>query len=516
MSPFLRKVKTASGATAVQIVEKKRGVRTILEHLGSAHDEAGVAALMRVGQDKLHANQPTLDLPAQSGVRPGVAVIEAKSSRLLVEVVRGSWERLGFDVVDDEAFFQLVLARLVEPTSKLDSLRVIAELGLTPVHRNTFTNALRRCADKDYRDKVAQACFEHVWTDRGGDLSLLMYDVTTLYFETDTEDDLRRVGFSKERRVDPQIVVGLLVDRTGFPLEIACFEGNKAETHTIIPVVKAFQERHSVADMVVVADAGMLSTANLDAINEAGLRFIVGSRVTRAPHDLAKHFHWHGTAFTDGQVIDTITQKRTAPDPDRLKTRKEPVWDPQQHPQAWRAIWQYSHKRAARDRKTLAAQRERAVAIVDGVRPAKKARFVKTTGQTASLDEASLQRATDLVGLKGYVTNITASTMPAAEVIASYHDLWRVEQSFRMSKSDLAARPIYHYLKDSIEAHLTIVFTALAIARDLQARTGWSLRKLVQALRPLQHVTIQLGGQQLQAEPRIPDDLTEILGKLGH
>ena len=516
MSPFLRKVKTASGATAVQIVEKKRGVRTILEHLGSAHDEAQLAALMRVGQDKLHANQPTLDLPAQSGVRPGVAVIEAKSSRLLVEVVRGSWERLGFDVVDDEAFFQLVLARLVEPTSKLDSLRVIAELGLTPVHRNTFTNALRRCADKDYRDKVAQACFQHVWTDRGGDLSLLMYDVTTLYFETDTEDDLRKVGFSKERRVDPQIVVGLLVDRTGFPLEIACFEGNKAETHTIIPVVKAFQDRHQVADMVVVADAGMLSTANLDAINESGLRFIVGSRVTRAPHDLAKHFHWHGTAFTDGQVIDTITQKRTAPDPDRLKTRKEPVWDPQQHPQAWRAIWQYSHKRAARDRKTLAAQRDRAVAIVDGVRPAKRARFVKTTGQTASLDEASLQRATDLVGLKGYVTNITASTMPAAEVIASYHDLWRVEQSFRMSKSDLAARPIYHYLKDSIEAHLTIVFTALAIARDLQARTGWSLRKLVQALRPLQHVTIQLGGQQLQAEPRIPDDLTEILGKLGH
>ncbi len=419
MSPFLRKVKTASGATAVQIVEKKGGVRTILEHLGSAHDEAQLAALMRVGQDKLHANQPTLDLPAQSGVRPGVAVIEAKSSRLLVEVVRGSWERLGFDVVDDEAFFQLVLARLVEPTSKLDSLRVIAELGLTPVHRNTFTNALRRCADKDYRDKVAQACFQHVWTDRGGDLSLLMYDVTTLYFGTDTEDDLRRVGFSKERRVDPQIVVGLLVDRTGFPLEIACFEGNKAETHTIIPVVKAFQERHQVADMVVVADAGMLSAANLDAINEAGLRFIVGSRVTRAPHDLAKHFHWHGTAFTDGQVIDTITQKRTVPDPDRLKTRKEPVWDPQQHPQAWRAVWQYSHKRAARDRKTLAAQRERAVAIVDGVRPAKKARFVKTTGQTASLDEASLQRATDLVGLKGYVTNITASTMPAAEVQAS-------------------------------------------------------------------------------------------------
>ena len=516
VSPFLRKVKTASGATAVQIVEKKHGVRTILEHLGSAHDEAQLAALLQVGQEKLHANQPLLDLPTKGGVQAGAAVIEGKQSKLLVDVVRASWRRLGFDVVEDEAFFQLVLARLVEPTSKVDSLRVVADLGVAAVHLSTVKRCLKRCADKEYRSKVAHACFEHVWTDRGGDVSLLMYDVTTLYFETDTEDDLRKVGFSKERRVDPQIVVGLLVDRTGFPLEIACFEGNKAETHTIIPVVKAFQDRHQVADMVVVADAGMLSTANLEAIDEAGLRFIVGSRVTRAPHDLGKYFHWHGNAFADGQVIDTITLRRQKTDPDQLKTRAEPVWTPETHPAAWRAVWQYSHKRAARDRKTLAAQRDRAMAIVDGVRPAKKARFVKTTGQTASLDEASLQRATDLVGLKGYVTNITASTMPAAEVISSYHDLWQVEQSFRMSKSDLAARPIYHHLRDSIEAHLTIVFTALAIARDLQARTGWSIKRIVRALRPLQHVTITLAGQHLQAEPMIPDDIAEMLARAGH
>ena len=107
----------------------------------------------------------------------------------------------------------------------------------------------------------------------------------------------------------------MLVDRLGHPLEIACFEGNKPETHTIIPVVRAFQERHGVAGMVVVADAGMLSASNLEAIDQAGLQFIVGSRVTRAPHDLAKHFHWRGTAFTDGQIIDTITCRRGAPDP---------------------------------------------------------------------------------------------------------------------------------------------------------------------------------------------------------
>ena len=518
MSPFLRKVKTASGATAVQIVEKQRGVRRIVEHLGSAHSEAELAALMQAGRDKLAANQPELDFDTGAGGRPraGAALVEGKVSRLLVDVLRDSWRWLGFDVVADEAFFQLVLARLVEPTSKLDSLRVISELGLEPVHLSTVKRSLKRCATKDYRTLVQQACFEHVWSERGGDVSLLLYDVTTLYFEAEKEDTLRKVGFSKERRVDPQIVVGLLVDRSGFPLEIACFEGDKPETRTIIPVIKAFQERNQVADMVVVADAGMLSATNLQALNEAGLRFIVGSRMAKAPLDLAGHFHWHGTAFTDGQIIDTIPTPARTPDPDRLRRRAEPVWDPTEHPQAWRAVWQFSRKRAVRDRHTLTLQQDRALDIIEGRRTAKKARFVKTSGQHSSLDQPSLDRATALVGLKGYVTNIPATTMSAGEVIGSYHDLWHVEQSFRMSKTDLAARPIFHRTRDAIEAHLTIVFTALAIARDLQDRTGWSIRRIIQTLRPLQHVTISIGDQQLQAEPAIPEATAEMLRELGH
>ena len=139
MSPFLRKVKIASGATAVQIVEKKHGQRRIVEHLGSAHTEAQLAALMHAGRAKLAANQPVLDFDLGAGGRPhaGTAVVEGNMSRLLVDVIRGSWDRLGFGAVDDEAFFQLVLARLVEPTSKLDSLRVLADLGLEPVHLST-------------------------------------------------------------------------------------------------------------------------------------------------------------------------------------------------------------------------------------------------------------------------------------------------------------------------------------------------------------------------------------------
>ena len=514
----MRKSPGRSGAVKVQIAERRAGRDVVLEHVGTAHDEAELAALMEVARGNLYPGQGELTLEGVSARppdgQPATVDITSKSNAVLWRVLQTAYTDLGFDVVDDDAFEQLVLARLIEPTSKAQVPRVLGDLGLESVSTRTLFRSLARAQEQGYRESLSGGLFEHVTTSGG--LALCLYDVTTLYFEAEREDDLRKVGFSKERRVDPQIVVGLLVDRTGFPLEIACFEGNKAETQTIIPIIKAFQARHGVADMVVVADAGMLSTTNLEAIDAAGLRFIVGSRVTRAPHDLAKYFHWHGNAFTDGQVIDTITLRRQKADPDQLKTRAEPVWDPAAHPAAWRAVWAYSHKRAARDRKTLAAQRDRAVAIVDGDRPAKKARFVKTTGQSATLDDVSLQRAADLVGLKGYVTNITSTVMPAGEVITSYHDLWQVEQSFRMSKSDLAARPIYHYLRDSIEAHLTIVFTALAIARDLQVRTGWSIKRIVRALRPLQHVTITLAGRQLQAEPMTPDDVAHMLDRAGH
>jgi transposase len=128
----------------------------------------------------------------------------------------------------------------------------------------------------------------------------VLYDVTTLYFEADNEDGLRKVGYSKERRVDPQIVVGLLVDRQGFPLEIGCFEGNKAEKHILLPIVEAFKTRHQIEHMVVVADAGMLSAANLAALDAAGYRFIVGSRLTKAPDR-------PGVALSAGTVMRSPT-----------------------------------------------------------------------------------------------------------------------------------------------------------------------------------------------------------------
>jgi hypothetical protein len=535
---FIRRVRTASGATAVQVAEYANGRQRIVAHVGSAHTEAELGVLLEKARGLLaDPAQGVLGFDVQaapavaplvgaasapalfSGPRPGVegrdgaGRVVSTDAGLLYDALAGIYADLGFDAVDDRVFADLVIARVVEPTSLLDVGRVLRDLGRDPASYATMKRTLARVKAGDYRERIASVCFDHAAT--AGDITLCLYDVTTLYFEAEKEDDLRRVGYSKERRVDPQIVVGLLVDRGGFPLEIGCFEGNKAETLTILPIITAFQARHGLADMVVVADAGMLSAGNLRKLDEASMRFIVGSRVTKAPIDLASHFHWHGDAFTDGQVIDTLTPRVGATSSENTPAlRAEPVWDPEAHPSSWRAVWAYSRARAVRDNKTLTEQENRARAVVAGDKTARTPRFVKTANGTRTLDQASLDRARRLVGLKGYVTNIEAARMPAGEVISCYHDLWHVEASFRMSKTDLAARPMFHRTRDAIEAHLTIVFTALAVSREIQNRTGLSIRNVVRQLRPLRSATIAINGTSQTFSPAIPADKQAILDAL--
>ena len=276
----------------------------------------------------------------------------------------------------------------------------------------------------------------------------------------------------------------------------------------------------AVDDLVVVADAGMLSATNLKAMDEAGLKFLVGSRTVKAPGDLASHFRWHGDAFTDGQVIDTITPRvntAAAQAANNTKVKAEPIWDPQEHCGSWRAVWQYSHKRALHDRRTLKLQEDKARAVVAGEKTARAPRFVTVSKGTPMLDEASLARANKLIGLKGYVTNIPVTSMTAQQVVDSYHDLWHVEQSFRMSKHDLRARPIFHHDAETIDAHLTIVFAALAVARQLQHQSGLSIKRLMRTLRPLREVTITIGQQTITAQPQLDHDTAELITRItGH
>src|SRR5450759_2807846 len=333
VSRFVRKVRTASGAVAVQVVTRRGRQVEQVEHVGSAHTDAELALLVTAARDRLAPGQDVLDLgdlaavPARmdgvaawtvtSGlVDPQVATtggrapvvgaggrVVGTSAVLLWGVLTSAYAWLGFDVLADEGFRAMVLARIVEPTSKAEVVRVLGEIGAPAVSLRTMFRSLARAQARDYRGQLATACRAHSARTTGTG-ALVLYDVTTLHFETDAEDDLRRVGMSKEHRVDPQVQVGLLVDPGGFPLEVHLFEGNKAETTTLIPVLTAFQARHGVTDMVVVADAGMLSAANLGALEDAGFSFIVGSRITKAPYDLADHFARHGNYFTDGQILE--------------------------------------------------------------------------------------------------------------------------------------------------------------------------------------------------------------------
>jgi hypothetical protein len=535
---WIRRVRTASGATAVQIAEYDGGRRKIVAHVGSAHTEAELGILLERAREMLaDPAQGSFDLgiepvaprarlvtreaapalfdagsPGGTPAAAGPARVVSTDSRVLFQVLDGVFSDLGFDVLGDEVFRDLVLARVVEPTSILDTGRVLADLGRKAASDKTMRRTLARCADRGYRDKIAELCFAHARAS--GNVSLILYDVTTLYFEAEHEDALRKVGYSKERRVDPQIVVGLLVDRHGFPLEIGCFEGNQAEKLTILPVVRQFQARHGIEAMVVVADAGMLSAANLADLDEAGLGFIVGSRLTKAPVDLESHFRWHGDAFSDGQVIDTVTPKTGKNKDNDPALRAEPAWDREDHPKSWRAVWAFSAKRFARDNRTLTAQENRARDVISGAKSARAPRFVKNAGGTPALDEKALARARKLAGLKGYVTNLPISVMPPAEVISCYHDLWHVEQSFRMSKTDLAARPVFVRKRDAIEAHLTIVFTALAVARAAQDRTGLAIRNVIRQLRPLRSATIAVSGAVQAFPPAIRPEQQKILDDL--
>jgi DDE family transposase len=493
----MRTVKTTSGATAVQVVwSSRRGSREI-EHLGSAHDEAELEALKAAAQQRIAVGQLELGL----GLEPaGGGPLPITSSRMghLLDALEHAFEVLGLQDAagGDEVFWHLVLARIIEPSSKLDSLRVLQEAGVTPASYATLRRRLPAYAQEEWRQRLSQACAAHA---RLGPASLVLYDVSTLYFETDAGDGFREPGFSKERRLEPQITIGLLTGQDGFPLMVSAFEGNRAETKTMLPVIEKFMAAHDLPDVTVVADAGMISEANQKAIEAAGLSFILGMKVPDVPYLVDQWRREHpGEEIPDGHVF-------TQPWPAGPKDKRRDQW----------IYYQYRAGRARRTLHGIDEQVAKAARAVAGLAPVKRNRFIALHGATKSVNRELEAKARTLAGIKGYITNLAAcpdgTPVTADFVIGSYHQLWNIEKSFRMSKSDLQARPIYHRKRDSIEAHLTVVFAALAVSRWIEAQTGWSIRKFVKTARRYRTIKIQAGRQTITAADPVPDDLRQAL-----
>src|SRR5262245_57444911 len=276
----------------------------------------------------------------------------------------------------------------------------------------------------------------------------------------------------------------------------------KAETKTMLPVIQAFMTAHQLPDVTVVADAGMVSEANQKAIEAAGLSFILGAKIPYEPYVVKRWRREHpGEQIPDGHIF---TQPWPAgPNGGR---RDQLIY------------YQYRHDRARRTLRGIDEQVAKAEKAVAGQAPVKRNRFIRLAGGTRTVNRDLEAKARALAGLKGYVTNLRAcpdgTPVTPEFVIGAYHQLFQIEKSFRMAKSDLQARPVYHRTRDSIEAHLTIVLAALAVSRRIEAATGWSIRKFVKTTRRYRTIEIQAGDQVINAADPLPNDLRDALSKI--
>jgi transposase len=267
----------------------------------------------------------------------------------------------------------------------------------------------------------------------------------------------------------------------------------------MVPVINAFKTAHRLTDVTVVADAGMISEANQVALHAAGLSYILGARIPFLPDVVREWRDKHpGEHIPDGLVLTQPWPSTSAE-----KTRGIPG----------RVIhYQYRHDRARKTLRGIDEQVAKAQRAVDGHAPVKRNRYIQLTGATKSVNRTLEAKTRALAGWKGCTTNLT--TEAADFVIGSYHQLWRIEKAFRMSKHDLQARPIYHRTRDSIEAHLTVVFAAMAVSHWIEHQTGWSIKKFVRTARRYRTVQIRAGRQILTAADPLPDDLAEALAKI--
>ena len=504
MPPKIRTVPTASGATAVQVIWRYTNRKPVLDHIGSAHTEEELALLTAQAQRLIDGDQLGLDLgidnevtmPAGTGAPDNPVPITSEKAGHLIDAIRGAYQQLKLDHAtdDDAVFFDLVAARLIHPGSKFESIETLAEVGVASASYRTIQRRLPRYATTPFRDKVTHALATYAAIGPG---VMVLFDVTTLYFETDKEDDLRKPGFSKERRLEPQITVGLLSDARGFPLAIGAFEGNKAETQTMVPMIQRLRDAYGLDDITVVADAGMFSAGNKKAVVDAGLHYILGTKEREIPYPIAVWRKNHpDAAYSDGQVWTYADRAGRGPDgvPHTL------------------TYYQYSWDRARRTLKGIDEQIAKAERAVAGQVPVKRNRYVDLKAPNKQVNHALAAKHRALAGVKGYETSRV--DLDADQVIDAYRQLFKIEKAFRMAKSDLKARPIFHRKKDSIDAHLTIVMAAMATGHVLEQASGLSLKRLIRTLKKYRSFTIKVAGQTVHAQSPVPAEVQNILDQL--
>lgn len=452
---FVREKKNKSGTVSVQIIDKSSGSYRVARTVGSSSDAEEIAYLRKKAYTIIPTliGQTSIDFWSESTKEFVGTLRRVKTSQVQVdgpEKVFGKiFDDIGFGKIQQELFRHLVITRLISPGSKLKTVDYLERykgisLDISKVYR--FMDTLH----KSLKEQVEQITFDYTKSVLGGKISVVFYDMTTLYFESSDEDDLRITGFSKDGKPqNPQILLGLLVGPNGYPIGYEVFEGNRYEGHTLIPVLEHFQQRFDLSRPIVIADAGLLSTPNIKDLRSRQYEFILGARLKNESDEMKDQILGLSLADGDCSVIKM---------PDGL-----------------RLAVSYSEKRAKKDLKN----RERGLKRLE--KNLKKGKLTKSHINNRGynkylrlegdikieIDYEKFEADNKWDGLKGYLTNTKLS---AQNIIENYNQLWHIEKAFRISKTDLKIRPIYHRIGSRIEAHICIAFAAYAIYKEVERR----------------------------------------------
>lgn len=471
---FIRRKINASGSISVQIIRKVNRRNKVLKVIGSSKIATEIEQLYHLGLCEIKLLQQATELPFYQNIEDQF-VQDFKNSiqqTLLVgpALLLGKiFDEIGFNAIEDELFRHLVITRLVYPVSKLKTVDYLAkykgiQLSVYSIYR--YLDKLQA----HQIEQVKQISLNHTLQLFGNVMNIVFYDVTTLYFEAKDEDDFKRMGFSKDgKHQQPQIVLGLLVSRDGYPLDYNVFEGDKYEGDTLIPIIDHFILKYKVQELIVVADAGLLSQKNMDALIAKGYQYILGARIKNESKVIVEQF-----------LALKLKDKEST-----LLSRED----------GSKLIVSYKKSRAINDAKNRKRGFEKLEQKVKSGKLTKQQinnkgynKYLKIEGEARiSIDKEKYKADAKWDGLKGYRTNTSLSK---EEVIEQYHELWAVEKTFRISKHDLQIRPIYHQLKRRIEAHICIAFAACKIYKELERqlkekKTGQTPEKVIDILKTI-------------------------------
>ena len=493
----VREVPTASGKHALQVVSKRFGKVRIHKHIGTYGDDSEKAVLYQKAREFIRKSSGQVSFNDYL-TRVSFSDIIITQSRPLFayDLLSRCYDKLGFNRYPDTLIKELIISRLYHPASKRGLHEYLYESLERSYSLRTIYRRLKKSLADGVKEQFQEALIAFARQSLGDTLQLIFYDVTTLYFDSQVKTALKDFGYSKDHRsADTQIIIGLVVNKQGFPLYFDIFSGKTFEGRTLPKVIEDVKQLLQSPELVVVADAAMLSQKNIDQMAGKGIGFIVSARLANLPLKLI------------GQIDSQLNKQ----------DEKIAVFSYRNH----RLICQYSAKRTAKDRSDRIRQIEKAKAVIahpTGIMG--RYRFVKKAKSFKySINEELIVKAEKLEGIKGYITN---TNLEPQQVIERYHDLWHIENSFRITKSDLEARPIFHRLDETIKAHMVLVFAGLAISKYIELATGMSIKKVLQySSRILTHTMINTKtGERIDKETTILNhshqQVIERLRAVGH